>query len=123
MDNACPLLVMVVFLVLFSLPVAPQARRRGYSQGLWLLASVVVVNPIVFLIMLALMPNRARIKLREKYRAELAAKLAARQHLPPVSDAAGLPAASTQTISRSLGDLPTFAPRDKSLGDEETRGA
>ena len=123
MDEACPLIIIVVFLVLLSLPVAQQARRRGYSYYLWLLASVVVVNPIIFLIMLALMPNRSRITLRAKYRAELDGKLAARKGLPPPADAGALPAASTQTISRSLGDLPTFAPRDKSLGDEETRGA
>jgi hypothetical protein len=102
-----------------------QARRRGYSFWLWLIAGLVALSqPVTFLVLLALMPNRARKRLREKFRAELEAKLAARPASAVTTPAMAtpVPAGSTAITGRSLGDLPTVAPREHSIGDEETRG-
>ena len=101
-----------------------QARRRGYSFWLWLIATFVAFNPIIMLVLLALMPNRARKRLREKFRAELNAKLAARTGRPlvPAAAVAAHSLAGSTMPERSLGDMPTVAPPDRSLGDEATRG-
>jgi len=120
-----PLALGVIVLVVAIFVAVPwQARRRGYSFWLWLITTFVAYNPIIPLVLLALMPNRARKRMREKFRAELDAKLAARTGRPLV------PAAATPTHSlagstmpeRSLGDMPTVAPPEPSLGDEPTRG-
>jgi len=101
-----------------------QARKRGYSFWLWFLACVVnIALPIYFLILLPLLPNRARMRLREKFRAELDAKLASAGvsvHVRPLPALATT--GSTATVERSLGDMPTIVPRERSLGDDETCG-
>ena len=117
--------ILVVIAALFLsgiVIVAVQARGRGYSLWLWMAAGLLTINPVIFLVMLALMPNRSRLRLREKFRAELDAKLAGRKNLPPAPAVGPVPTGTTLTANRSLGDLPTFVPRDRSLGDEETRG-
>jgi hypothetical protein len=104
--------------------VAVQAQWRGYSLWLWLAAGIIVINPIIFLVMLALMPNRARIRRRETFRKELEAKLVARSGgggIPRLPASAAALGGSTLP-ERSLGDMPTVAPPERSLGDEATRG-
>jgi hypothetical protein len=111
-----------VLFIYVSIPL--QARKRGYSFWLWFVACVInVAIPIYFLVLLPLLPNRARIRLREKFRAELDAKLATvTGSLPARSFAGPVPPGSTATVDRSLGDMPTIVPRERSVGDDETRG-
>jgi hypothetical protein len=106
---------------LFGIVVAVQARRRGYRFSVWVVVGI-LANPVYLLILLATMPDFARKRLRAKFRAELDAKLACRspQARPPVpvSSTAGTFTASPEL---SVGDRMTVLPRDRSLGDEETR--
>lgn len=107
----------------FTVPIAVQAWRRGYSFWLWIVVCVVVINPIIFLVTLALMPNRARQRLRVKFRKELDAKLASQPiDVIPIVVIGSPSVGSTLTGDRSLGDLPTMMPRERSVGDDETRG-
>jgi hypothetical protein len=106
---------------LFAFLVAVQARRRGYRFTVWAVVGM-LANPVYLVILLATMPDYARKRLREQFRAELDAKLAGRSpsaHLPVASS----PTAGTFTASPdvSVGDRRTVLPRDRSLGDEETR--
>jgi hypothetical protein len=107
-----------------AVAIAVQARWRGYSLALWLASGLVSLNPVIFLVVLALMPNRARRRLRETFRAELEEKLAARSGiLGPARGHIAAPALGASTLpERSLGDMPTVAPPERSLGDEVTRG-
>lgn len=52
------------------------AYRRGYNPIVWALAAVIAMNPIFLFVVLALVPNRARLRLRAKFAAELDARLA-----------------------------------------------
>jgi hypothetical protein len=125
-------------LALFSLIPAVQARRRGYSFLIWLLAGVAAFNPIFLMIVLASIPHRKRQQMREQFRRELDAKLAAAgaPKVPlaarPVPDRSLgdqptlLPGAAASTADapardRSLGAAPTVLPAARSLGDEATR--
>lgn len=119
-----PALLVVLWLAATA-AVAYQARQRGYSFFLWFIAQIIMLNPVIFLVVLALMPNRKRKILRDEFRAELDAKLAAcsgSRLLPSVATAVPSSAGSTMPAERSLGDMPTMAPPERSLGDEETRG-
>jgi hypothetical protein len=103
------------FLALLAVYVARQASRRGYSFWLWLLANVVVLNPLLVLIVLAVLPDARKMSLRRKLHAELEAKLAARQR--PAAPGPG-PVVTTY----SVGDQTTVVPPHlRSIGDEETR--
>jgi len=108
-------------LLIFSLP-AIQAKRRGYSFFVWLIAGLLAYNPIYLLVVLATVPHRKRQRLRAQFANELDAKLAA----------AGIPAVrpiSRPVGERSLGDQPTMDPGstvsrpavERSIGDEATR--
>jgi hypothetical protein len=103
---------------LIALPVAFQARRRGHSFLAWLAAGT-LVNPIFFLVLLAIMPDRARQARRRQELADLDARLAALGK--SAGEPATLPAAPGAVPQQSLGDQPTVAPPLRSLGDEETR--
>ena len=107
-----------------AIAIAVQARWRGYSLALWLAAGLNSLNPVIFLVVLALMPNRGRKRMREQFRTELEAKLAARTGRPLVPATAVAPQslAGSTLPERSLGDMPTVAPTDRSVGDEVTRG-
>lgn len=95
--------------------VARQAKRRGYSFWLWFLANVVTFNPLLVLIVLAVLPDARKMALRQKLLAELEAKLAARPR-----PAASQPAAAVPALS--VGDQATVVPPHvRSIGDEETR--
>jgi heme exporter protein D len=128
----------ILILTLTCLVPAVQAKQRGYSFFVWLAAGVLALNPIFILVVLAALPHRKRQRLREQFRRELDAKLAAAgtPAAIPVRPAAErslgdqqtiLPGASAATEGppvreRSLGDLPTMSPAARSLGDQPTRG-
>jgi hypothetical protein len=113
--------VMVAVMALFSLIVAVQARRRGYSLLVWLVGGV-LGNPIFLLVLLPAMPDFARRRLRREERAELEERL--RRKVRVVEDEAGEvlagPKAAERPAERSPGDQMTRLP-ERSLGDEETR--
>jgi hypothetical protein len=120
-----PLILLILSPIFFMFVSIPwQARKRGYSFWLWFAACVVTVNvPIYYLVLLAMLPNRRRLQLRQKFRAELDSKLAnIAEPITIKSFAAPMPPGSTATVDRSLGDMPTIVPRERSLGDDETRG-
>ena len=48
---------------------AVQARRRGYSFLVWLAGGTLSGNPVLFLVLLALLPDFARKRLRRRERA------------------------------------------------------
>jgi hypothetical protein len=114
--------VVLLFLALISAIVAYQARQRGYHFFPWLMAGI-LANPIFFLVLLAIMPDRARKARRRRYLAELESNLAARPKVRPTAPATVSPRGGESvavTPERSIGDLPTVEPPDRSLGDEET---
>jgi hypothetical protein len=104
---------LVTLYALLSGYLARQARRRGYSFWLWFLVNFVTLNPLLVLIVLAVLPDARKMALRQKLLAELEAKLAARPPAP--RPGAAVPAGS-------LGDQTTAVPPGfRSIGDEETR--
>ncbi len=95
--------------------VARQAKRRGYSFWLWFLANFVTLNPLLVLIVLAVLPDARKMALRQKLLAELEAKLAAGPRPAAPQPAVAVPALS-------VGDQATVVPPHlRSIGDEETR--
>jgi hypothetical protein len=118
----CVLVGITAVIAAFAAVVARQAQRRGYGYWTWLLAGM-LGNPVLFLVMLAVLPNRARCALREQFLADLQARLQARGQVPPAAASPVPPAATTATRSPgvSVGDLATMPPPLHSLGDEETR--
>jgi heme exporter protein D len=95
--------------------VARQAKRRGYSFWLWLLANLVTLNPLLVLIVLAVLPDARKMALRRELRAELEARLAARPRPEAALPGPAVPACS-------IGDQATVVPPQlRSIGDEETR--
>jgi hypothetical protein len=92
-----------------------QARQRGYSFVIWFLACIVTLNPILILIVLAVLPDAHKQALRRQEMAELEAKLAARA-------GGAAPVAGHPVSPLSVGDQSTVAPPAlRSVGDEETR--
>ncbi len=114
-----PVILMVVAasatigFILIVLP-AYQAYRRGYNPFVWFLAGILALNPIFVLVVLAMVPHRGRMRLREKYREELDRKLAQVRGGP----AAGAGPARVDT--HSVGDQATELPQ-RSIGDDQTR--
>jgi hypothetical protein len=123
-----------LFIVLPAVLVAVQAERRGYSLQGWFQAAGFGLNPLFALLALAMLPDRARLLLRQRFREELDARLAALPAAVPALAAVTegvtpavsvgdrptvLPEASVPQ-QRSLGDQTTSLPQ-RSLGDEETR--
>jgi hypothetical protein len=96
--TACLLAVLAAVLV----TVPRQAARRGHGFWPWFVFQLVGLNPIYPMILLSILPNRARMRLRDEFAAELDAKLAAAR--PPV------PAATVAFPQQSVGDLPTQNP-------------
>jgi hypothetical protein len=111
---AIPTLLVVLY-ALLSGYIARQASRRGYSFWLWFFANAVTLNPLLVLIVLAVLPDARKMALRRKLLAELEAKLAARPR-----PSAGQLGPAVQAYS--VGDQPTVLPPHlRSVGDEETR--
>jgi hypothetical protein len=116
-ENLLTLAVLLLVCALFSAITAVQARRRGYSFFVWLLAGT-LGNSIFLLILLGVMPDFRRRKLREQEAEDLRKRL--RRRGGRVEAAPAAPPGAEQVMERSLGDVPTRAP-DRSLGDDETR--
>jgi len=100
------------------------AYRRGYNPVVWALAAIIAMNPIFLFVVLALAPHRSRLRLRDKFHAELDAKLAGRK---PTAD--GRPVESdlleTRTAKphgvepRPLDATQTFLGDDRELDRDE----
>jgi hypothetical protein len=106
---------LVTLYALLSGYVAWQAKRRGYPFWLWFFANVVSLNPLLVLIVLAVLPDARKMALRQKLLAELEAKLAVRTR--PAALEVGI-----AVSPRSVGDQTTAVPPHlRSVGDEETR--
>jgi hypothetical protein len=110
-----------------SAMVASQARKRGYSFIVWVVAGM-LGNPLFFLVLLAIMPDFARRKQREKEMAELEKKLAARKRMRVLAGNTDILQVPTATAlpavrERSLRDEETrmLPAPERSLGDEPTR--
>jgi hypothetical protein len=111
---------MVILLVLlpFALILAFQAHRRGYHGVIWCLTGLLSFNPMFPLVVLALLPHRARQARRLKEMQALQNKLAC----PPVAamrPGPSPPQATPPVVPASAGSTATFPAR--SLGDEVTR--
>ena len=87
------------FGVLFASIVARQAYARGCGFWSWVALQILAVNPLYPMVLIALLPNKRRLALRERFAAELDAKLAAAR--PPA------PAATVDFPAHSVGELPT----------------
>lgn len=112
--------ILLVTLVGFPAIVAAQAHWRGYNFFPWLFMGM-LGNSIFLLVLLAVMPDYSRKAMRRRFAEELEEKLrhkTASERIGP-EDEKGTP--GVPVSERSLGDLPTVAPRERSLGDEETR--
>lgn len=96
---ACLLAVLAAVLV----TVPRQAARRGHGFWPWFVFQLVGLNPIYPMILLSILPNRARMRLRDEFAAELDEKLAAAR--PPA------PAGTLAFPRHSVGDLPTQGER------------
>jgi hypothetical protein len=101
-------------LLVMALPVAWQARKRGYGMLLWLAAGT-LGNALFLLVILGVLPDFARRARRQRYRRSLEEKLAGK-----AGPAGSGPVARGGRLDRSLGDLATQLP-ERSLGDDETR--
>jgi hypothetical protein len=106
---------LVALYSLLSGYVARQAKRRGYSFWLWFFANFVTLNPLLVLIVLAVLPDVRKMALRRQLLAELEARLAAGPRPAAPTSGPAVPA-------YSVGDQPTVVPPHlRSIGDEETR--
>ncbi len=109
---------LIVPIVLLMAPVAYQAYRRGYNPIVWGLAGLFAFNPIFPLVMLAMVPHRSRLRLREQYARELDEKLAGRAG---VANRSETEPGSPRVETNSLGDQATELPQNRSIGDDLTR--
>jgi hypothetical protein len=104
------LVVWVLLVLLFSVP--RQAWQRGHGFASWFVMQIIAVNPVYPLVALAMLPDRAKSRLREQYTAELDSRLGTATGTRVRADAA--------VPSQSVGDLPTLAPPGRSVGDGPT---
>jgi hypothetical protein len=94
--------------------VAYHAYRRGYNPVVWGLAAIFSMNPIFLLVVLVLVPNRTRLRLRARFAAELDARLGG------VGPAAGTPEGRPvplETRTAEGGRPALYATRTFSGGD------
>ena len=101
--------------LLFLVVPGVAAYHRGYNPVVWGLAGVFSSNPLFILVVLGMVPHRARIRLRERFTAVLDEKLAALAPAP-TQEAPGSARADTFTV----GDEATRLPH-RSIGDDLTR--
>lgn len=113
-----PIALFAALGVAMLIAVPLQARRRGHGFWSWFLLQIVAMNPFYPLILVAMLPNKARLRLREQFARELDQLLAKAESARPTPNQA-VSAAGGATI----GDVPTTGDvRNRSLGDDETRG-
>lgn len=104
-------------LLLCAVLVPLQAYRRGHGFISWFCLQFLAFNPVYPMLLIALLPNKAKVRKREQYAAELDDKLAASGYTGPAAETL------SARIERSLGDLPTIDPVLRSVGDRPTRTA
>ena len=109
---------LLIFLIILVIPVAYQAYRRGYNPIIWGLFGLFALNPIFPLVILALVPHRSRLRLREQYTRELDEKLTERGG---EAIRYGTELDKPQPETHSLGDRATEHPYNRSIGDDQTR--
>jgi hypothetical protein len=113
------LLVAALVLSPFALVLALQAQRRGFGFGVWLLAGFLSANPLLPLVLLGLLPNRARQAQRRAELHELNGRLARGAATGQAATDAILleevPPATTQPLT------PGEPRPERSLGDQETQ--
>ncbi len=106
--------------IFFAMYVARQAKQRGYSYWNWVLAGF-ISNSIVFLIMLALLPDQSLVSRRKEKKELLNAKLKQRKAQAEI-DTVGFTGVMRNT---SVGDMATMDPEkiglQQSIGDQATR--
>jgi hypothetical protein len=115
---------LVVTLVLVSATLAGlllivpwQAQRRGLGFASWFVLQILAFNPVYPLILIATLPNRSRMRLRDQLARDLDERLrqAARSTRAPAAAGIMPPPAPEGT----LGELPTTDAL--SIGDQVTR--
>jgi hypothetical protein len=125
--GAVAALLIASLLLVLILGVPWQAYRRGHGFLSWFVLQAIAINPIYPMILVAILPDRAKMRLRDQFARELDDRLGERAHLRQLPTAsAAIPDRSVgdlPTSGQSVGDLPTSAPGpDRSVGDWETRG-
>lgn len=126
----------ILFVVIWGIVgVAVQASQRGQGFLSWFLLQLVSFNPMYPMILVAMLPNEKRNRLRQEFRDELDDKLAAlASGRPPDFDpetevridlSLGDAVTEDGVLQRSLGDMPTTGPTagpiERSIGDMPTR--
>lgn len=109
-------LLFLLFGLAFIALTAYQAYRRGYNPVVWGIAGILALNPIFLLVVLAVSPHRSRMRLRNRFAAELDAKLARRS--PPAGGPATTPmdpGAPTATAGRAPARHPTDLSATRSI--------
>lgn len=107
-------LMFFFYVPLVAVP-AYQAYHRGYNPVVWGLAGIFSLNPLFILVVLAMSPHRARVRLRQRFRDALDRKLTA-AGVGPAEE----PRAAVRVDTNSLGDQMTEMPQ-RSVGDDLTR--
>jgi hypothetical protein len=110
---ALPLAALPVLAAAIALIVPLHARRRGHGFVSWFVLQFVGMNPIYPLILVAILPNKARMRLRAEYARDLDDRLRRAGVIP--GRAAGIP------DTGSAGDRPTEGLTGPSVGDMPTR--
>ncbi len=102
-----PLAPLPVLAAAVGLIVPLHARRRGHGFVSWFALQFVAMNPIYPLILVAILPNKARMRLRAEYERDLDDRLREAGVIPP--RAVGLPGDRSPDglAGPSVGDLPT----------------
>src|SRR5262245_58179910 len=99
-----PLAPLPVLAAAAALIVPLHARRRGHGFVSWFVLQFIVLNPIYPLILVAVLPNKARMRLRAEYEQDLDDRLREAGVIP--RRAVGLVGPGS-VEDRSVGDLPT----------------
>lgn len=119
-------LAVATLLLVLLLGVPWQANRRGHGFLSWFVLQLVALNPMYTMVLVALLPDRAKARLREQFARELDDRLKSpgRSTALPVTAAAAAADRSVGDLptAGSVGDAPTAPPADRSVGDWETRG-
>jgi hypothetical protein len=102
-----PLAPLPILAAAVGLIVPLHARRRGHGFVSWFALQFVAMNPIYPLILVAILPNKARMRLRAEYEQDLDDRLREAGMIPP--RAVGLPGDRSPDglAGSSVGDLPT----------------
>src|SRR5918993_1915036 len=107
-----PFLLLAVLAAAIALIVPLHARRRGHGFVSWFALQFVAMNPIYPLILVAILPNKARMRLRAEYERELDERLREAGIVPArVGRFPGTGSVADRSTdglaSPSVGDMPT----------------